>query len=252
MSTYHRTSRRCCGFAVAATSVALVWLLPGCVANIVGPAPNLYNLTPKSSYSTDLPEVSQQLVVEEPVAAGGLDSHRIALRPTPTEVKYFADSRWTERAPRMVQTLLVESFENTGKIVSVGRQAIGLRSDFNLKTELREFQAEYFGGTQVPTVRVRINAKIIQQPRQMIMTSRSFEQATVAKGANMAAIIAAFDDALGKVLKSLVEWTLHSIEEAQASPASYRPRSVPLTNRPTSSSKYLSQFPLHPAPYGKA
>ena len=59
-------------------------------------------------------------------------------------------------------TLLVESFENTGKIVAVGRQAIGLRSDFNLKSELREFQAEYFGGAKIPTVRVRINTKLIK------------------------------------------------------------------------------------------
>ena len=147
----------------------------------------------------------------------------------------------------MVQTLLVESFENTGRIVSVGRQAIGLRSDFNLKTELREFQAEYLGGARVPEVRVRINAKIIQQPRQMIMVSRSFEQVVAAKGANMSAIITAFDEALGNVLKDLVEWTLRSIADVQASTASYRPRSVPL--RPTSSSIYLFQFALHP---GKA
>lgn len=218
MSIPHAASMRYRGLAAAATaSAALVWMLSGCLANIVGSAPNLYHLTPKSSYPPDLPEISQQLVVEEPAAAGGLDSHRIALRPTPTEVKYFADARWTERAPRMVQTLVVESFENTGKIVSVGRQAIGLRSDFNLKTELREFQAEYFGGAQVPTVRVRINVKIIQQPRQMIIASKSFERLVVANGANMSAIIAAFDEALGKVLKSLVEWTLRSIEEVQVS-----------------------------------
>ena len=93
--------------------------------------------------SEDLPHVSWQLVVEEPSAAGGLATQRIALRTNLLELDYFAGSRWTEGAPRLVQTLLVESFENTGRIVAVGRQSIGLRSDFNLKSELREFQAEY-------------------------------------------------------------------------------------------------------------
>ena len=39
----------------------------------------------------------------------------------------------------MVQTLLVESFENTGKIVAVARKATDIRADYVLKTDLREF-----------------------------------------------------------------------------------------------------------------
>ena len=53
----------------------------------------------------------------------------------------------------MIQTLLIESFENTGKIIAVGRQSLGLRSDFNLKLEVREFQAEYFPKDAAPRVR---------------------------------------------------------------------------------------------------
>ncbi len=179
-------------------------LLPG-----GGPPPNLYTLSPKSTFSGDLPAVPWQLVVEEPSAAGGLATQRIALRHNLLELQYFASSRWTEGAPRLVQTLLVESFENTGKIVAVGRQSIGLRSDFNLKSELREFQAEYLNGANTaPRVRVRLNAKIIKQPRREIIASKNFEAALDARDNSMAAIIEAFDESLGKVLKGLVEWTL--------------------------------------------
>ena len=108
----------------------------------------------------------------------------------------------------MVQTLLVESFENTGRIVAVGRQAFGLRSDFNLKSELREFQAEYGVQGEAPLVRVRLNVKIIQQPRRDIIASQNFEATATAGGTAMADIIAAFDDALGKVLRRVIEWTL--------------------------------------------
>lgn len=184
-------------------------LLPG----LGGPPPDLYTLTPKSSFDPSLPRIDKQVVVEEPLASGGLNNVRIALRTKPIELQYFARSAWTERAPRMVQTLLVESFENTDRIVAVGRQAVGLRSDFNLKSELREFQAEYFNSGKRPLVRVRLNAKLVRQPRRNIVASETFEATAQAAGEDIDNIILAFDEALGKVLKRTVEWTLLSVDQ---------------------------------------
>ena len=188
--------------------LALMLPLVACGGLIPGlDAPkNLYNLSPKSSFRQDLPSVAWQLVIEEPLAAGGLNEASIAYKPTPLEIRYFKDVRWTERVPRMVQTLLVESFENSGTIVAVGRQAIGLRADYSLLTEIREFQAEKMSGGKV---RVRINAKLIRQPRQIIVQSRSFE-ATMPDPSlqDMNATINAWDEALGSVLRKIVEWTI--------------------------------------------
>ena len=183
------------------------------VLKIPGPPPDLYNLTPKSTFADDLPEVPWQLIIEEPIAAGGLDTNRIALRPHATELKFFAGARWTERAPKMIQTLLVESFENSNKIIAVGRQSIGLRADFTLKTELREFQAETINNNDVITVRVRINAKIVNHPKRIIVGSKSFEHVVQVKDGNgIHNIIIAFDAAAGKVLKNLVEWSLVTLK----------------------------------------
>ena len=182
----------------------------GCnVLEIPGPAPDLYNLTPKSTFSDDLPEVKKQLTIEEPLASGGLDSNRIALHPHSTRLKFFANARWAVRAPKMLQTLLVESFENTNKIISVGRQSIGLRSDYTLKTEVREFQVEHDSDTQTYVIRVRINAKLVQQPKRVIVGSHSFEHTVeIGDDSDMDSIVIAFDQATGRVLKKLVEWTL--------------------------------------------
>ena len=172
------------------------------------PPPILYNLTPKNTFPENMPMVDWQLVINEPIAARGLDTTRIVARPSPTQLQYIAGSRWTNRAPRMVQTLIVESFENSGKIIAVGRQAIGLRSDYNLKTELREFQAEFYDGEKIGQVRVRINAKLIAQPQQVIIASKNFERVARADSESMQTIVDAFDRALGGVLKRLVIWTL--------------------------------------------
>ena len=177
------------------------------------PPSNLYTLSPKTSFRADLPKVDFQLVVEEPYAAGGLDTHRIAIYTTPYEVKYYAEARWAERVPRMVQTLLVESFENTGKIVSVGRQSVGLRSDFNLKSELREFQAELKDSSGVPEVLVGLNSKLVSQTRQQIVASVNFDRRVKAKGNSLPAVIEAFDEALGHVLRETVQWTLTNMRK---------------------------------------
>ena len=179
-----------------------------------GPPPAYFTLSPKSTFDENLPTVDWQLVVEKPVTSGSLATQRVALTQDPMQIEYFANARWSEAAPQLIQTLLVESFENSNKIVAVGRQAIGLRSDFNLKSELREFQAEY-GGDKVPTVRVRINAKIIRQARRQIIASRTFEKQVKAKGSSMAAVIRAFDNASGKILKRIVGWTLITADAAK-------------------------------------
>lgn len=177
-----------------------------------GPPPDLYVLSPKSTFPDELPTVNWQLVVEEPSTAKGIDTDRIAIAPSALEVKYFGGSRWADRAPRMVQQLLIQSFENTKKIVSVGRQSIGLRSDFVLKTELREFQAEKTpeGGT---TVRVRVNVKLVRPALGQIVASESFESVKPAASEGVPDIVQSFDDAVGAVLKRAVAWTLQAGEE---------------------------------------
>ena len=184
-------------------------LLAGC-ANVIpgrGTPPKLYSLSPKSTYSAGLPTVSWQLVVEVPITAETLDTARIALSRDRYTLDFYGNARWAERAPVMIQTLLVESFENTEKIVAVARQATDLRADYVLKTDLREFQAELSADGR-PTVRVRINAKLVKMPERIIIAAFKSERAVEAESGDLISVVQAFDTALGKVLKQVVEWAL--------------------------------------------
>ncbi len=200
--------------AALCTMMGLLTAACGSLLNLpgTGPAPDLYDLSPKSTFEEGLPVASYQLVVEEPVASRALDSDRIAIRTSPLELKYYAGARWSDRAPSLVQTLLVESFENSGLIVAVGRQAIGLRGDYDLKLELREFHAELYGDTSTPTVRTRLNVKIIRQPSASIIASETFERTAEAESDSIPNVVNAFDEALGSTMKRVVGWTLKSIE----------------------------------------
>ncbi|MBI3706507.1 MAG: membrane integrity-associated transporter subunit PqiC [Proteobacteria bacterium] len=196
MTSFLRAAALIAGLALAACQ------LPG-----TGDAPQLYTLTPKSTFDPALPKVEWQLIVEAPIAAGGLNTPRIALQRSPVSVDYFARANWTDQAPLLVQTLLIESFENTGKIVAVSRESTQLRADYVLKTELREFQAEY-DGAGPPLVRVRINGKLIRMPDRTIIASETIERAERAKKGDIESVVLAFDEALGKVMKRIVEWAM--------------------------------------------
>jgi cholesterol transport system auxiliary component len=184
----------------------LALALAGCAGLLVGEPPQLYVLSPKSTFEDSLPRVDWQLIVELPVAAAGLNTTRIAISRTPLTMDYYARAHWTDRAPVLVQTLLVESFENTGKIVSVGRESIGLRSDYVLKTELREFEAIEEGASTLAYV--RINAKLIKMPERNIIATITVERKVPVEGRGIDSVVAAFDEALGKVMRRVVEWTL--------------------------------------------
>jgi cholesterol transport system auxiliary component len=203
---------------LSALAVPVAAALTGCQIPVPGqgPPPLLYRLTPKSTYENDQSAVHWQLIVEKPLADAGIDSTRIALQRSPTLLEYYARASWSDRAPVMVQTLIVESFENSRRIVAVGRDVVSLRADFVLSTELREFQAEYFDEPS-PRAHVGITARLVQLPRRAIIGSEGFESIVPAEADTVDAIVAAFDEALGKVLRRLVLWTLKTGEAARKS-----------------------------------
>ncbi len=65
-----------------------------------------------------------------------------------------------------------------------------------------------------PSIHVTMIARLVKMPRRAIIGANKFEAVIEAQADTMEAIIAAFDQALGKVLKRLVEWTLITGQEA--------------------------------------
>ena len=187
---------------------AILMLGSACsVLPTIQPPPRLFVLSPKSTFSADLPKVNWQLTVEAPIAAAGLNTARIALRQSPVSLEYFERANWIDTAPIMVQTLIVESFENSNRIVAVARQSVSLRADYSLLSDLREFQADY-DGQSTPLIRVRLSAKLVKMPQRTIIATLTAEHTARANGTDLESVVWAFDAALGKSIKRIVEWAL--------------------------------------------
>jgi cholesterol transport system auxiliary component len=189
-------------------SSTMALAVTGCASLLgLGPAPHLYRVTPKSTYPANLPHPSVQILVDVPLAPAGLDTTRIALSHSAVSIDYFADSEWTDRLPQLVQTALLESFENSRAITAIDRESIGLRADFILKTEIRHFEALYDSPNGPPVVWVAIITRLVAPSGREIVAQSSFERREQASANEIPRIVVAFDEALGAVIKDIVVWT---------------------------------------------
>jgi cholesterol transport system auxiliary component len=189
----------------------LILTLAGCSGLLGGGEPtHLYRLTPKSTYPPNLPHRSVQLLIDEPLAPAGLDKSRIALSRSPVSIDYFADSEWTDRAPLLVQTALVQSFQNSKAITAIGRESVGLRADFILNPEIRHFEAVYDSANGLPEIWVAINVRLVNPSSRDVVAQTLFERRERASANDVPSIVSAFDEALGGVMKEIVVWTVNN------------------------------------------
>ena len=187
----------------------LILTLAGCSGLLGGGEPaHLYRLTPKSTYPPNLPHRTVQLLINEPLAPAGLDKSRIALSRSPVSIDYFADSEWTDRAPLLVQTAILQSFENSKTITAIARESVGLRADFLLETEIRHFEAVYDSPNGPPEIWVAINVRLVNPISRDVVAQTSFERRERASANEVPTIVSAFDEALGGVMKEIVVWTV--------------------------------------------
>jgi cholesterol transport system auxiliary component len=171
-----------------------------------GPPAHLYRVTPVRSFSA-LPHLALQLLVDVPLAPAGLDTTRIALSRSAVSLDYFADSEWTDSVPNLVQTALLQSFENSKTLSAIDRESVGLRADFILKTEIRHFEALYDSADGAPTVWVEIVARLVNPASRDIVAQASFERRQPAAANEVPQIVVAFDQAQGGVVGDIVAWT---------------------------------------------
>jgi cholesterol transport system auxiliary component len=189
-------------------AVSLV-LLAGCGGDILGPgkAPQLYLLRPEFG-PVDGPAVPWALDVETPGAADMLNTSRIALFNPPARMDYYANASWPDQLPDLIQSALVQAFERSGRIAAVAPDSAGLRSDYMLETEIRDFNAVYDVPDTAPKVKIRIMAKLVRSRGRSIVQSREFSAQTDAGANSVDNVVIAASQGLSEVLKEIVAWTL--------------------------------------------
>jgi cholesterol transport system auxiliary component len=190
--------------------IAVSSLVLAACGSIVGPpdAPQMYALRPAPQPAQPGAKVGWALAILKPDASSNLDSSRIALAKNSTQLDYYANATWPDRLPDIVQTTLLAGFETSGRIDAVSRDADALHADYQLSTDLRDFEARYATPDGVPTVAVTIIAHMADAKTRMIVSNLTVTLNEPASANSVDAVVQAFDTALAKAVTQITQWAL--------------------------------------------
>lgn len=177
-------------------------LLAGGLTACSTPAPSTFDLTAPSDVRAARGS-GAQLVVAAPTALQAIDSDRIMVRGRAGEVSYLPGVQWADRLPSLIQTRLIQTFENAHRIGSVGRPDDKIVPDTTLVTEIRAFEINASAGA---TATVEISAKLIGEATGRIRAAQLFSARVPTAGLTGPQASAALDQALHDVLRDIVAW----------------------------------------------
>jgi cholesterol transport system auxiliary component len=196
--------------------IGLVGLaLAGCVSVLpkASPAAARYLIDPVAYDAPAAEQVKWSLIVEDPISTRVYDTTKMALLREPGRVEYYANGEWADRAPRLVQTALIRSYENSGRIMSVGDRVSLPGGTYALQTDIRAMHADYSGGDPVATITIYAR---LTSGRGHVVAARLFEQKVSAEGDTVPDVGAAFDTAVTAALRDMVDWSIAEAEKAHA------------------------------------
>lgn len=198
------------GVAPAPTKfVVIIPLLGALLAGCGGSAKSdTFDLSVSAPPVSQAPSLrSRQLLIAEPTALKALDSENIVVRLSGSEVQYLANSQWSDSLPKMVQSKLVEAFEDTGKLGGVGRPGQGLAIDYQVVSDIRTFEIDTKGNV----ANIEISVKLLNDRNGTVRAQEVFRSSARVNGSGNANFVKAMDTAFAAVSREIVAWTLKSL-----------------------------------------
>ena len=193
-------------FLIAACSFAL----SACGGNLLGPpaeSPFIYPVHPTFPPGSG-EKVGWALSILRPDMMGGLDTERMVLHQADGTMDFYARATYPDRLGMVVQQVLLDGFESSGRISAVAPEQAALHADYNLVTEVKDFSAHYAQADGIPSVTVSITAKLTTAHGRAIVSDFSTSQTLNASANSAGAAAQALQQALGTAVTQIVNWVL--------------------------------------------
>ena len=165
--------------------------------------PVVYDLMAPRNFPPDVKAPAGLLAIAEPTATIVFDTQKFLVRPSEAEGPSFANAKWSDNLPKLMQAKVIQSFENAGLLRSVTRPSEALTADYQLQIDIRTFQLTL---AAEPMADVEFAAKLLGNNGKII-DARLFRASVPAKAADAAAAAVALNEAFGKSVVELVVWT---------------------------------------------
>lgn len=200
------------------TTLSFVLFLSGCVSLLpesTPPAPR-YHIAAVSDASLQGPPLDWSLIIEDPRAARVYDTTRIAVSSAPGKIEFLTGAEWTDRAPRLFQMALVQTFEDAGRILAVGdRTAIPI-GDIILETDIRRLEMSLQNGDR--GARISVFARL-GDGKGRVYAARRFDVSAPSPRQNADSAVAAFNSGFSQIIPEIVAWTYEegaAVRDAQS------------------------------------
>lgn len=148
-----------------------------------------------------------QVLVAQPRALKALDTSFIAVVDAGPIYSYYPKSAWADTLPNVVQTKLLETLQNTGRLRGVGLPGDGLLIDYQLQTEIRAFELQVPGNRGV----VEISARVVNDRNGRTVANRVFRAETPAGSSSVDKAVEAMNASADRVFADMAAWTLQNV-----------------------------------------
>lgn len=159
----------------------------------------------------DFPKLTKipagQLVVPEPEVLGNLFNDEIVVRSADGVRNTTFAAKWPDTLSRVLQSRIIQGFENANYLNALGRQPEGLKIDYQLLIDVRSFQVVT---AAEPHADIEFSAKIVADTGQ-ILGAKIFKASVPAQTTDEASIAAGLNAAFAKAVTELVVWTCTTI-----------------------------------------
>jgi phospholipid/cholesterol/gamma-HCH transport system substrate-binding protein len=146
------------------------------------------------------------LFIPEPTAVIKLDTQRF-LFSSDKEYPDFAEAMWADSIPKLLQSKLLESFENYDIAHAPLRSMDGVQTDYQLLIDVRRFQITV---DPEPVADIGLSARILNKNGKVV-AARLFQDTQKLDKIEPAAAGAAFNDAFGRIAKDMIAWTVKTL-----------------------------------------
>lgn len=193
---------------------SLLLAVPGCgplvqIGAKFPPASSLLLIEADARPAPTVAATGPTLAVELPQLPAMLQTLRLAVRISDSEIQYLAAASWAETPSRQVQRLLADTLTARG-IAVVDRGHASARADAALSGTLRDFTLDV-RDPLAPVVRVRYDAQVGRSGTARPLGIRRFDASERVASQQPADVAAALSRATNRMALELADWTAASL-----------------------------------------
>lgn len=148
-----------------------------------------------------------------------LASQRMMYRRTPHEVAYYTRSQWAAPPAGMLEPLIIDALEATGRFRAVVPQSLTVAADLRLELALMELHQDV--ASDPGSVHLGLRAQLLRLAPPRVLSTRQFDYTATVQANNAASGADAMNSLLDTLLRDVAKFCIDAgVQQTQPEDAS--------------------------------